>query len=149
MATSPEQGLFALLTGSHLSPAGSALTVIVGTRIYWDVLPEGVTYPAVRLQRISTNRDEFRSIDTGVADYAQSRFQIDAWALSRLAAINLSQAVFATIEAAHASFVDLRVDPCWTEDEAGDLEEGIGPNGADVYRQRLDIMMPFAIGDAL
>lgn len=142
---SAEQGLVTFLSGSHLSPQGSAVTAIVGSRVFFDRLPQGVIYPCLRIQRISTNLAEFRSIDTGIADYARARFQIDCWALSRLAAIELAQAVFVTIEAARGVVGDLRIDPCETEDEAGDLEEGIGPGSADVYRQRLDVFVPYTL----
>ena len=140
--SSPEAALVWFLKGSGNSPAGSAVTAIVGSRIYWDVLPQGVTYPALRLQRISTTYSEFRSVNAP-ADYAQPRFQIDCWALDRLKAVDLAQAVFDAVEMAYGIVGDIRVDPISVEDEAGDLEEGIGPNGAHVYRQRLDVFVPY------
>lgn len=56
----------------------SGLTALVGDRIHPVILPEGVTYPAVTYQRISTYpRDSSMSVDNGLV---RARFQISIWA---------------------------------------------------------------------
>jgi hypothetical protein len=131
---SAEAALFSILT------TDSAITAIVGTRVYPDLLPQGVTYPAIRTQRISTPRSQYRALD-GVAGYASPRMQIDCYALSRSAAITLAQAVYAELEGYHGMANGLRVDAISTEDEGASVETDIGPNGAAVYGERLDVVM--------
>jgi Protein of unknown function (DUF3168) len=131
---SAEAALFSILT------TDSAVAAIVGTRVYPDLLPQGVTYPAIRTQRISTPRSPYRALD-GVAGYASPRMQIDCCALSRSSAITLAQAVYAAVEGYHDTVNGLRVDAISTEDEGASVETDIGPNGAAVYDQRLDVVM--------
>lgn len=132
-----EASLFSLLTAG--SP--NAVAAIVGSRVYPDVLPQGVTYPAIRVQRISTPRAQYRALD-GRAGYASPRMQIDCWSLSRSGALALAQAVYAMLEGYHAAAVaGLRIDAISTDDEGGDAEVDIGPNGATVFRERLDLIV--------
>lgn len=133
---SVEASLFSLLTTG--SP--NAVAAIVGTRVYPDVLPQGVLYPAIRVQRISTPRAQYRALD-GRAEYASPRMQVDCWALSRSGALALAQAVYGMLEGHHATVAGLRIDAISTEDEGGDAEVDIGPNGATVFRERLDFII--------
>ena len=64
------QALYTRLSGY------SGLTSLVSTRIYPNVLPQGVTYPAVSYHRVSTVRNSAMGSDIGVAS---PRFQLDAW----------------------------------------------------------------------
>jgi hypothetical protein len=54
----------------------SALT----TRIYPDKLPQGVTYPAVSMSRISTVESHAMGVDVGVK---RARFQLSCWGSTR------------------------------------------------------------------
>ena len=65
-----ETGLYTALT------ADSTLSALVGTRIYPEVMPQGVTYPAVSYQRVSTVRTNLLS---GVDDFTEVRIAIDCW----------------------------------------------------------------------
>jgi hypothetical protein len=130
---SPEASLFSLLSTG-------AVGAIVGTRVYPDILPQNVTYPAVRVQRISTARSQYRDL-TGRGNYASPRIQIDCYALSRSAALALAQAVFDMLEGYHNTIAGLRIDAISTEDEGASAETDIGPNGAVVFGQRLDVIV--------
>lgn len=56
----------------------AGLTALVNTRIYPLICPQGVTYPAVVYQRISTEpRESCMVSDAGIA---RARIQITAWA---------------------------------------------------------------------
>lgn len=134
MATT-EGALFSILSDD------ATVSGLVGARIYPDVLPQGVLYPALRYQRISTPRAQWRTIDTGRSDYANPRFQVDAWALTRSQALTLGQAVLAALDGFRGTAASLTIQAIGNEDEAGDHEPGIGPNGADVYRQRYDFVI--------
>lgn len=130
---SAEASLFTILNAG-------AVSAIVGSRIYPDLLPQNVIYPAIRLQRISTARSEFRTL-TGVAGYARPRFQVDCYSLSRSGAVALAQAVYGVLEGFTGTSNGLRVDWISTEDEGASVETDIGPNGAAVYGQRLDVFI--------
>lgn len=134
---SAEAALVALLTVGSPNP----VSALVGTRVYPRKLPQNVTYPAIRYQRISTARSQFRDL-SGRAGYARPRFQIDCWALSEAQCVALAQAVYQRLEGFGGVSANLQIDGISTEDEAADLEEGVGPNGADVFRQRLDFFVP-------
>ena len=65
-----ETGLYTALT------ADSTLSGLVGSRIYPEIMPQGVTYPAVSYQRVSTGRTNLLS---GVDDFTEVRVIIDCW----------------------------------------------------------------------
>lgn len=68
---------------------------LVDTRIYPDALPQGVTYPAIRYQRIDTPRTYTKGGYTGLS---RPRLQIDCYATTYVAARNLATAVRAAME---------------------------------------------------
>jgi hypothetical protein len=131
---SVEAALKTLLTTGSPNPVAAA----VGTRVYYDELPQGVTYPAIRLQRISTIRSPYRTLD-GRANYARPRFQIDVYSPTKTEALNLAQAIYDLLEGYRGTPTGLptswRIDAISTEDEGGSLEE------LGLYRQRLDIFV--------
>ena len=90
----------------------AGLSALVGIRVYPSLLPQKVTYPAVRYSRVSGERLRSHS---GASGLAMPRFQIDAWAETydeakavakqiRLALDNFSGTV-ATVKI-HAAFLD-------------------------------------------
>lgn len=133
---SAEAALYSLLTAGTPNPVAA----LVGTRVYPMVLPQNTSYPAIRLQRISTPRSQYRTMD-GRADYASPRMQVDVYALTHAAAIAVAQAIYETLEGYHATVGGLRIDAISIDDEGADLEEGVGPGGAPLYRQRLDLIV--------
>ena len=66
MSSQIEQGLYSLITGNSPQTAAAG-------RVY-PRLPQGVTYPAIRYQRISTTR--FQSLDANVG-VANAVVQVD------------------------------------------------------------------------
>jgi hypothetical protein len=82
MSIELETGLYGLLTGN--SPQTSA----VG-RVY-PRLPQGVTFPAVRYQRISSNRNHSLDDNVGVTDVSM---QIDCMAATYTATKTLADEV--------------------------------------------------------
>ena len=133
---SAEAALYSLLTTGSPNPVAA----LVGTRVYPLVLPQGVSYPAIRLQRISTARSQYRGLD-GRAAYASPRMQIDAYALTHGQAIAVAQAVYQLLEGFYGTVGGLRIDAIGIDDEGADLEEGVGPGGSNLYRQRVDAIV--------
>ena len=73
----------------------SAVTNLVSTRIYPLTLPQGVTMPAVRYQRISGNSDPHIRGTTGTAT---ARLQFDILATTYAAAESLREAIREAID---------------------------------------------------
>lgn len=133
---SAEAALYSLLTTGSPNP----VSAIVGVRVHPLVLPQGIVYPAIRYQRISTARDQYRTL-IGKAEYASVRMQVDCYALTALAAITLAQAVYNLAEGYSGIIGGLRIDATSTADQRADLEAGAGPAGVDLYRQGIDLIL--------
>ena len=93
MATTIEQDVHAALAGH------AGLTALVGDRIYPVVLPEGVSYPAVRYQRIGGGPLQHTGGDSGLEN---ARIQIDVWAKRYAQAKDTAEQVRAAIRTATA-----------------------------------------------
>jgi hypothetical protein len=116
------------------------VAALIGNRCYPLVLPQNCIYPAVRLQRISTPRSQYRDLD-GKAGYASPRFQVDAYGVSHASVLAVAQAIYGLLEGYTGTVNGFRIDAVSTEDQASDLEEGAGPNGQHLYRVRLDVFV--------
>ena len=79
--------------------ADGTVSGLVGTRVYPEVMPHDVTYPAISYQRVSTVRTQFL---TGVDDFTQVRLQVDCWASSYADAKSLANAVKSAIDGVRA-----------------------------------------------
>lgn len=104
-----------------------------GSRIQMSVLPQNVTYPAIRYQRISTVRPKTHSGPDGKPTV---RMQVDSYAEGAGAAVNLAEAVRKTCEGFKGQMDTVGVDYSFTDDEDAIYEED-----ADVYRVRTDYMI--------
>lgn len=89
VAVDLEQGLRERLK----SDAGVA--ALVALRIYPDLLPQAVTYPAIRYQRITTERPSAMHGDAGVAAV---QMQVDTFAVSAADARQLATAIRAALQ---------------------------------------------------
>lgn len=136
---SAEAALFSILTTGSPNPVAA----VIETRVYGSALPQTVVYPAIRYARISTARDEWRTLD-GREDYARVRMQIDSFALNPLSALILSQAVRDVLVGFQGVVSGMRIDAVATADEAGSVEFGVGPEGQAVYGQRVDVILSHA-----
>ena len=83
-AATIEEAIYARAT------TGPTLNPIIGTRCYPVTFPEGGTYPALAVQRISSPREHAMGTDPGVA---HSRFQVTAADKTRTGAQTLAAAV--------------------------------------------------------
>lgn len=75
--------------------AVSAVTDVVGTRIYPEPLRQETTLPAVGYQRVSAQRDSAMGSDTGIA---RVRMQVSTWATQYSQAKTLATAVRAALQ---------------------------------------------------
>lgn len=135
---SAEAAIYSLLTSGTPNPVAA----LIGTDCFPDQVPQNfASWPAVVYQRISTNRSEFRTIDRGKAEFARPRMQLSCYATSRSGAIQLAQAVYSLLEGYSGVANGLTVSWVSTEDERGTVEPEIGPGGAPIYGQQIDIFM--------
>ncbi len=86
-----EEGLLTYLQ------AYAGLTALISTRVYLRTVPQGVTYPCLTFQRISTPRVKTMDSSGATGDLASPRFQFDAWATTDLAAKAITDQVRAAL----------------------------------------------------
>ena len=112
--------------------ADGTIMGLISTRMYPQVLPQGVVYPAVRFYRAST--DENRVFE-GPGGKERARVTIESWAETYAEARSLAAAIRARIDglAAIIGSGNTRVTSCYLDNEidASDPEAGvIGTQGA-------------------
>lgn len=73
--------------------ADSAVAAIVGTKVYWTLVPQGTALPYIRMQTVSDPRPEHLR---GYQSARQTRVQVDCFAGSYATARALAEAVIAT-----------------------------------------------------
>ena len=130
---SAEQSLKTLLTTGSPNPVHA----FVGQRVYALNLPQGVIYPAIRYQRISTARSQYRTLD-GRAGYASPRMQVDCYAATPMQALEVAQAVYQLLEGFRGIVSGLRLDGIATEDERAEFEPAAVIGGANLPKHSLD-----------
>ncbi len=96
--------------------ADGTVAGIVGTRIYPAPAPESATLPNATWQQIT---DTPTRVAEGVLNHRQTRFQLNAWATSALAAINAADALRAAVD----GWTDTNVQMAVT-DNVTDLFDG-------------------------
>ena len=116
------------------------VAALVGGRIYPDVLPEGVVYPAVEFQRISTQRERSLGTRSGLA---HPRFQLTVWAETRLETLNVARALQAALDGASGDWPfdggSVAVDDVELVDERGLYE--VAPR---TFGEQLDFVIHHA-----
>lgn len=73
----------------------ATVAAIVGTRVYWEVRPQGSSLPAIVMYLIAGERDQHLG---GVMATQGNQVQFDCIAVSKSASVDLRQAVIAVIE---------------------------------------------------
>lgn len=111
----------------------SEVTAIAGTRAYLNVLPQGVVYPAIRLQRISTPR--LRGL-SGPLGRARPRMQVDCWARVPSQVIALSQAIRGALDGFRGMSAGVPIDSSGAEDEDGGYDDEV-----QAHRARIDFIL--------
>lgn len=79
--------------------AASAVTALVGQRVYWVDRPQGHALPAVTLQTVSEEREQNLK---GFEGLQRARVQVDIWARSYAEQRQVTEAVIAALITAAA-----------------------------------------------
>jgi len=112
-----------------------AITALVGTRIDWNVRPQGKALPAIVLHFVSGGGDYTMQRRTGFNDTV---VQIDVWSATYLAALTISRLIKTALD-------DLRLPPlqAFLESERHDFEANPAPapttGATDFHRVSLDV----------
>lgn len=130
-----EADLYTKLTGA------SAVSDLVGTRVYPLNLPQKPAYPAVTYQRISTVPVKVMGTTSARVALMQARFQIDAWASTPDGATALADAVFAAIEGWSKTAATAVRDTA-LDNRIEDFEEGLPAPG--LFRVIQDFLITYA-----
>lgn len=107
----------------------SAVSSIVSSRIYPQLLPQKPTYPAITYNQVSAIRVEDLS---GPAGKARKRISINCWAITEKAAHQLADAVRHTINGFNGHWADTNVGSVRLDNEFDFFEQEGGTIG--VYR---------------
>lgn len=109
----------------------TALTALVGTRIFFIQMPQGVAYPAVVFQRITTARPSAMGSDIGIA---RARFQVSVFGDVAIAVRDAAQQVRAALQRWNGLEAGITILATFMEDEQ-DLKN---PD-VDVFQRLIDV----------
>lgn len=95
--------------------ATAALTALVSTRIYPDVMPDSPTFPSVTYHRLSGKSEKGAISDPPLKSAV---FQVSAWAKTRLASRQIAAQVRIALDRLRKVMVaGVAVDDCFYEDD--------------------------------
>ncbi|MGK2908746.1 MAG: DUF3168 domain-containing protein [Sphingobium sp.] len=118
----------------------TTVAAIVGTRVDWMVRPEKDALPSVTLQTVSDPRPQHLK---GMDGARPTRVQIDCWAATYVAALDLARAVIAVLSVP-ATISGKRFGNAQVEGQR-DLGETVS-DGSFIHRQSVDFVI-WHIGD--
>jgi hypothetical protein len=126
-----EQALHAYVT------ADATVGGLIGSRMYPQILPQGVTYPCLRYQRVSGPRDYTHN---GASGWVRGRVQFDAYAPTYAGAKALFNAVRSRLSGFKGTMATVTVGSCLLLNEMDAWEEEPEPN---IYRLPFDFMIQY------
>ena len=119
-----EAGIYSRLSGS------TAVTAIVGTRIFPQVVPQGASYPNARFTVIT---DEIINSSTGHTTLRQASLQVDCYsANSYSGAIDIANAITKQLNTNSTTFGSISIENSHVS-AAGDEPAFLPTDGSDDY----------------
>lgn len=118
----------------------AAVTALVGTRVYQNVLPQGKDYPAVIYQRIST---EHAQHTLGAGGLATARMQFDCWALDAAAAQQVGEALRAALQGFRGEMGDTNIRHCSLENTEGGYDPPADSSDVAAHRVSQDFVIAY------
>lgn len=98
----------------NLLLASAPLKALVGNKVFWDELPQGLEYPAIILFDV-TSRTTYTY--QGASGLMQSRVQFDCRGMTRAQARAVLAAMDARLSGFHGQFEGFRFDGCFRQGE--------------------------------
>ncbi|GLV22007.1 hypothetical protein TomMM35A_18600 [Sphingobium sp. TomMM35A] len=120
--------------------ADEAVAAIAAARVYWVERTKGSAYPAITLQVISDPRSSHLK---GFDGARSTRVQMDCWATSYGAALQLARAAIAAL-AGPAAILGKKFGNALVEGQR-DLSEPVA-DGSTIHRQSVDLII-WHVGD--
>ena len=127
-----EAGIYSRLSGS------TAITALVGTRVYPQVVPQGASYPNIAF---SVATDEVIHSTTGPTTLRQASLEVDCYSQNSYStAISISEAVIEQLNTNSTVFGSINIENSHVT-SAGDLPAFTPTDGSDdyIYGRSLDI----------
>lgn len=112
--------------------ADGTVAGIIGTRVYYAVLIQNATLPAVRYQRVTSRRPSVMGVDTGLVE---TTFQIDCWAATLDGMADLRDACRRAVQ----RWRDLGASPAISDTFIDDERDHGREHDLEAYRGGLDI----------
>jgi len=106
-----------------------AVSAIVSSRIYPQLLPQNPTYPAITYNQVSAVRVH---VLAGAGGKARRRISVNCWATTAKAAEALADAVRRSLDGFYGSMRDTNVGSTRIDNEIAFFEEEAGTTG--IYR---------------
>ena len=122
-----EDALYTKLTGT------TAVSDLVGDRVYPAPLPQNIADPCISFQRIDTPREYSL---TGYANLASPRIQVDCWAETYEGATALANAVRQAVQGFSGDIGSVTVYAVFVVDERDSYEEN-----SRSFRRSLDLQI--------
>jgi hypothetical protein len=116
-----------------------AVTVLVSTRVYPDILPQDPAYPAITYQEISGPRDYTLDGPDGVVTH---RVQLDFWGATAASAAAVRDAVEGSISGVHhidTGSPAIRIHGVFIDNSRGSFESALDASDSSPYRRGFDI----------
>tara|TARA_R100000808_G_scaffold19186_1_gene41766 strand:- start:281 stop:694 length:414 start_codon:yes stop_codon:yes gene_type:complete len=127
-----EAGIYSRLSGS------TAITALVGTRVYPQAVPQGASYPNVAFSVVT---DEVIHSTTGPTTLRQASLEVDCYSQNSYStAISISEAVIEQLNTNSTTFGSINIENSHVT-SAGDLPAIKPTDGSDdyIYGRSLDI----------
>lgn len=102
--------------------ADGTVNGLIAGRIYPEIMPQDVVYPAISYQRISTVRYQMLE---GVDDFTQARLQVDCWSDTYSGVKSLATAVKSALDGATGTLGSQAIQHCILESMI-DLSQVVG-----------------------
>lgn len=130
-----EAAINELLTGD------SAITALVGDRVYYMRSPQNAVYPNLTYQRRSTQRNRHLGGPSGLA---RATFQVDCWASTQKAARQLAELVRLRMDNKTGNYGDHLVQRIYLDDDLDNWEWQLAGKDAIIGRVTLIFGIQFS-----
>jgi len=102
--------------------AYAGLTALVSTRIHNEVIPQGISYPAVSFTTISVQR--FPAMGANIP-LAKSRVQVNCYGSTKLAALNVAAQVRGALSRWSGTAGGVVVQAVFDESQTNDYDDAV------------------------
>lgn len=120
----------------------TAITDLIGQRMYTDALPQSATIPAVAMSTVS---ETYEHALEGLAGPVATRIQFECYATTRLVSLSIADAIiWCGIDAIKGSYSSINIRSVMVEDGRRCFTEGDNAGGdAQRYVTNFDLLVTY------